>query len=556
MFELFGHSFGVFGVLGLTVILYGIVARIVWHVGLSMNKLWYIPWRICVEVHDHLSQWMKKGRDLLNKRPQVTSRGFLLTPIWISVIFLNVFLLAQVLGVILPGGKHITFPWVGTYTTFPLILGILYAVSETVLGVVRNAFKSKILMFLLVLLLLSMFVVEAGLSFYRAWLLTNGEEMISPTMWDKVILRVGPFLAAGIAFAVAAVETLVGYFSFCEFIDKMIPVVLSWFGGIVTWIWCGIAYWLFGFHRIPPPHDPTWRIIPPDLSHIGQRVDVLEARASKLDRDVPELQRKLSDLPPPPKSFIDLRKDWESSLKGIDLDKVKSSLEGKSKLLVEEIENVKKLSKLSPLKNQLKELKRGMDKTVNEIQVKTNHNRDNVRGAHGCFNLRRDAIGSCHNLLESAKSEHKDLSMICYKEDQALLYYNANRVLSLSQDGYDINECERILNTAKTKIEAVEGNLSRIEVDLTGLTIPHAGTFSKEDHDALETEILLFLTHDIPSIKAAILEPNSAYRWKRFHLMLPWNWFSGNGNGDHKSPPPDAPADKQNDVPEREEEDQ
>ncbi len=549
MFELFGHSYSIFWTLGLIVILFGIIARLVWWAGKRMGKLWYFPdeW-LCTKVRENLSRWAKKAKELVTYKPSITARGFFLTPIWICIIGLNVLLLGQVLEVFFSGGKRLPLPWVGAYAVFPLILGILYAVSETVLGVVRDAFKNKSLRVLLVLLLVSMFVAEAGLAYYRAWLLTSGEEMISPTMWDNVILKAGPFLAAGIAFAVASVETLAGYFSFREFIEPIVPALLRWFGGVMMGIWCALAYWLFGFRQKDIP------TIPPTLPALEKGSNALETRIQRLERGILELHNRYLNLPPPPTPVERLEEAWEAFLKENSIAVLMDNLKEQTGQLSQEIERIKKFKHLPSVKIQLNALNKKLEMDMAEMQTKAYLHRDNVHKDPRIFDVRHESIRWFNTNLNNVRSEHGEL-MVHYNGTQTSLRSEKDLLPSFAQEGYSLPACNKIINTVTDRLINAKGCLEKIGGSLENLHELQTETLEKDRYDALETRILFFLTNNIPTIKdnqhMQMLRHN--YKSKRFHLMLPWNWFSGNGNGDHKSQPPDAPPDKQNEVPEREE---
>lgn len=280
----------------------GILAHIVWWVGRLADRIWFFPERrICSVVHQRRSAWCATAKQLLSYWPQqATVLGFLCAPFWFCLIGLNIFLLAQVLELFFPGGSRIPFPWVGTYMAFPLIMGILWACTQTVLGLIFGHCASRVVKSLLLVILVFSIFAEGGLSAYRALLLASGEVMKAPTFWDEIILHYGPWLAALIGLVVPIAEVFAGYFGFAHCLEPMTKAVLSWTGGVAAALFSIAAWWVCGFHSFPPPLAAVvYSAVPPIVRTVRKRLAELEDRLQRLQGKITRLLSGLGEIPCP-----------------------------------------------------------------------------------------------------------------------------------------------------------------------------------------------------------------------------------------------------------------
>lgn len=495
-------------------LLAGIVARIVWY---ASRKLTYFPdWRICDAVHKNRSGWWQKATELLTYKPQATVLGFMLTPIWFLLVGLNVLLLAQVLEVFFGGGSRIKLPLVGSYTVFPLILGTLFAISETVLEILREKIKGTLGRVLLILLLSSMVLAESGLAYYRAWLLSAGEEMLSPSMMDLVIYRVGPILAAIIAFCVPVAEILSGKHSFQEFFEPMVKASLSWFGGIVNVAWCVITWWLFGFHSIPP-QQPVIVSLPQWFVDFKKTLKDLKERTNYLKRDISNLRNKYKSLPSEPQSIESLKKRLEplKSVRKKEDEKKGAMFEDDDEILLTKrkwekdtdkyktkIKEVDVYSQVVKIKNYLKRHKFLIAKDIDELHSKALQLAEDINRAPKNFKRRDEDL------------DNFDVEL---KETEDSLTTLKNKLTESSQRFIDIEKFQ--FNTAsestnayidlKITLKSIENSQREIENELPNLIQKldkrnenrNNNKFSKEKHDALTNDITSVIKKGIPLLK-------------------------------------------------------
>lgn len=224
----------------------GLVARIVWW----RTKKCLLGDRVCAGVQKRLPGWWEETKELLSYKPQgVTAVGFVSTLLWPFPLALNVLLVAYALEPFFPGGSRIVLLWVGTYSVFPLMMGLLYAIAQTGLVILHGYIESKWEKIVLMIIVALTFLVESGLVPYRAYLLPIDEEIVSPTIWDVVMLRGGVVIGGFLGLMVPIGTVLVGVFSFLQFVEPMIKASLHWFCGLVFLIGYGIIWWICGFNQ-------------------------------------------------------------------------------------------------------------------------------------------------------------------------------------------------------------------------------------------------------------------------------------------------------------------
>lgn len=334
------------------------VAHASWWIG----RFYFPNANICQTVHKNQPRWYRTCVGFLKAKPTgATVVGFFATPLWPCFVFLNVLLLAQVFEMFFPGGARIPFPWVGTYSVFPLIMGVLYAGSQMAFGIMHGHSEKKSGKALLVLVICITIIVEMGLAYYRARLLSTGEEMISPTMWDKIMLEWGPVLAGLLGFIVPIAEITLGRLAFMNFIEPMAPVVLRWAGGFLGMIGTFIAWILFGFHHRPPI------ILLHTIAELRNSARDLERKTKRFQQELTNLVATKSSLQHPPNGYEHLQGKFEQLDK--EAKEAKAAWENKINKLLEAVKSSGELSKLQQIEHQLRDLKLNIQQRTEKIQT-------------------------------------------------------------------------------------------------------------------------------------------------------------------------------------------
>ena len=518
MIEIFDISFSIPGFLLWCIFLIGIISRIIWFVGKQNARLLYFPgYKVCMAVHQNIDKWWKTSKEMISSKPNVTVLGFFLTPIWILLIALNVVLLAQVLEVFFSGGKRIPLPYVGTYAVFPLIMGVLFATSETVLAVLYDHVKSKTARVFLVTMVGLMILAEAGLAYYRAWLINTGALQMSPTMWDTVMFRSGPFLAALIGFCVPVSETLTGKFSFQDFIEGIVGSSVRWIGGFFLWIWSAANYWMFGYHS-PPPRDPTetefasrWLIQGNRrYENIYLKFGLLKAKTQQFQNrsksflnfpiPVENYRNDLTSLKDGVNGFDSLKNSWREHHAEI-MDGIKIAVNNKqlesSKYIIQKYKFI--------IKNDLKTLRLRANMLAAGIQCIPKKYRRYLKAIH-FYNAPFNKLDRKRAVL----SQH--ISFL-----EGLIVHG---ISNLPQDKiHDRKAAEDLMSN----IEKIKNDLNTVGNIIQSSKIDQANNIlSLESHDALVRDALLFIKNEIPSLvqegKSFIKTIKDTYNTKRKEL--------------------------------------
>lgn len=296
MIEIFGHSISFVEMVLSILILLFFITQGSWWIGRIFGKYLFFPSHgICMAVHRNINRWFEKTTKVISSLETPNVNGFISTVLLVGIISLNVTLLAQIWELFLPPGKRIAFPLIGTYATFPLIVGLLYALVQVALSSVRKVKKTggeKTLG--ITLLLVASIIVEAGLNFYRAWLLTSGGQQISPTLWDQVIIFGGPILAGFLGFLVPTTEIVLSPYAMREFIEpviKDVAIIVRFLASIMS---LALAWIYFGFHY-PKPIE-----LPGPINRIKSEIEELEKEESRIRRKLEELKQLVRELKSPP----------------------------------------------------------------------------------------------------------------------------------------------------------------------------------------------------------------------------------------------------------------
>jgi hypothetical protein len=544
---------------GAATLAFGLLARVVSSSGRRSGKLslWYCPSpRLCFTVHENRIIWLKKAKELVGRKLNATVDGFFLLPVWIGIIGLNVLLLAQVLDTVFPGGDRIRLPHVGTYTVVPLILGILYAISETVLAIISEDLKTKFSRVSVRGLVGLMLLGEAGLAWYRVWLINAGQVMISPTMIDNVMMQSGGPLAAGIAFCVGFAETLSGRFSFRDFVESFSRASLSWLGGLILWLWSGVTWWLFDFHRPPITKEVIetlgqMKIIPPWLPQLERAANNLEQQIKSLGVQVSELDKRHRSLPNAPDPADHIVHEVQQLKSGTDrtsVTVVKNGWRRQVDLFREEIAKVTSVQRLTLFAVRMKSFSKTIVQDVEKLAA---------AGAAVADTVQRSPRQ--HDQWQRTVQQFNDELVVANRKRQPL----QNEVTQIEEDlrkGLDdlrktetdaMSPLTTRLRTVQTRVSNVRGILADLEHMLESLTVieihehPPNGIFAE-----LTAEVLFFLKNDVRLLRdeghVLFVELEQEYEAKKKELSKRdsffrklWNWLKRTfRTRDHRSGPP------------------
>ncbi|MCJ7634814.1 hypothetical protein MUP77_20795 [Candidatus Bathyarchaeota archaeon] len=253
MIKILDHSFNFLGILISILILLFVITRISWWI---FRK--YFPGPIfCGKIHRYLPGWFERERKVLSYFETPSVFGFLGAFLLVGIISLNVTLLAQIFELFVPPGQRIRIPYIGPYGTFPLIVGLLFALVQVALGTIRKMNKIRGEHTLpITLVIVVTIAIEGGLNFYRAWLLTSGQQPISPTLWDQVITFGGPLLAGFLGVVVPLVEILLSPYAMLEFLQPVIKDTVIAIRFFLSSVLLGLTWIYFGFHDKKPVFLP------------------------------------------------------------------------------------------------------------------------------------------------------------------------------------------------------------------------------------------------------------------------------------------------------------
>lgn len=371
----------------------GLISRIL----LQIAKVPLLGVDLSTAVNERRHLWWNAALELLAYKPEITVLGLFFMVLWPSIIFLNIFLLAQLLELFFPGGKRIPFPWVGSYSTFPLIMGSIWVLVQVAFGILFDRSRSKWWKIGLGFIILVSIVAEGWLATLRASLLLSGEEMVSPTLWDVIILK-GPILAGFIGIIIPSAEIPTGTIAYKEFIDPLLKAVPRWVGGIIILLWYAIASWLF-LDIIILPHSMTFlkgefKKVVSGLNRLKVKANTLKEETSRLDnkpKDINSLDAEISKLG---KDINEKNERWNKLFEEAEI-KIKNA--GSSY----DIETLKR--------KEVRNLKTQFEKDTRDMEDKSDLVYSEIK--EGCNKLREWIIKvqKCKDMLQEIEDEEKSL---------------------------------------------------------------------------------------------------------------------------------------------------
>jgi hypothetical protein len=250
-----------------------------------------------------------------------------------------------------------------------LIMGFLFAVSQTLLGILHGQSKSTWNKIGLVIVLGLMILVEAGLAGYRAWLISTDEIQMSPTLVDTLMVRGGIILGALLGLFVPLSESLAGRICFLDFIEPVTSAAIRWFGGLMMWLWGVVVWWSCGFYSEAPEKGSGVDIIypPKSINDLNKDTKSMEDDLKKLGKDVlklrdtTELDKRLDMI----RQFLEYRRETEIFEGKVSGGQWAGSLEGNK----EKIKKANNRDELLTLREEAKSFIHKLKALMNELQV-------------------------------------------------------------------------------------------------------------------------------------------------------------------------------------------
>lgn len=273
-------------IIGTALGLFFVISQLSWW----FSKKYFPSIRLCMWVHRNAANWLTNEHKRLKEMDQPTVFGLLCALLLFGIVPLNVTILAQVFDIFVPPGEIITLPFIDSYGTFPLLVGLLFALTELAFSALMEQ-KRKLNQrtVFISIVIAAMILVEAGLNFYRG-IIIEVDDAVMQTFWDKLIGFGGPTLAAFIGIVVPLAMVLLGAFAI---IDFMIPVlrnifILTRFVFSSMFIYLGIL--LFGWH----PSNPVQ--LPSPITRLRDKVKELKEEAVSLTEKLKQLKEMYPEV--------------------------------------------------------------------------------------------------------------------------------------------------------------------------------------------------------------------------------------------------------------------
>ena len=278
------------GAIGIILVL-GAVSRLLW----KYANRDLLGEKLTMSINFRLKEWGKKAANLFFYKPEGLAfvGGFSL-PLWILIVGLNVLLLAQIFELFFSSGTRVYIPYLGSYDTLSLIIGIIWAMIQVTFEVTRgHSQKSSTRKWLIIALTLAI-LTEGTLAAVRAYLLTSATSNIAvaPTMWDVVMQKGGPILAGFLGIIIPLGQVLAGTQAVSQFMEPLTIGLFHWIGGLLIFLWCGIAYLICGGkgreeERIKRKEN---------IVHLDPLTSELKKQVEKQASQLEELKKKYENL--------------------------------------------------------------------------------------------------------------------------------------------------------------------------------------------------------------------------------------------------------------------
>ena len=213
--------------------------------------IFHYPWPnrpFCNSVNKKINGWFTNINKLWQLFEIPTFFGLLALIMIIPIFIMNISLLALVL-VGIPPGNTIIIPFIGSFGIYALMAGTLFALVQVSFGLILQMRKreNSPTQGMIILIILTI-VFESGMYVWRALMLTSGEQLISPTLWDQAILFGGPILSGLLGVMIPVMFISLVPYGFFDFIEQIVKDIVLFVRISLSYIALGIIWILFGFH--------------------------------------------------------------------------------------------------------------------------------------------------------------------------------------------------------------------------------------------------------------------------------------------------------------------
>ena len=239
--------------------------------------------------------WHSIAFHLMSQVGDLSVEGFFCALVWPVFVLLNVLLLAQVVGTMVGGGGGVVdiSPF-GTYSAIPLVTAVLYALAQSVFGVMYGETDKKdkkryVALMLVVLAIL----LEGGLAVYRAWLIRGGDVTAGANLIDSTLAgRFG--LVAGAFFGIffPSAHAALGYVGFPQFVRPASRYVLRLTGGLSVLVLAAVNYFLLAWHPVHPRDRAEEDRLAEEAKRTAQKEKDEEAKRARQREEEEEAKRR------------------------------------------------------------------------------------------------------------------------------------------------------------------------------------------------------------------------------------------------------------------------
>jgi len=319
MFNLFGFSFTLLGLIGMILLTGFLLSQVCYWVFGA-----YFPARkLCVQVHKSSGNWLANERKYLKFLEAPSVFGFISAILLSGTVLLNVIILAMIFELFVPVGVIVELPYLGSYGSFPLLVGALFALVEISFSALaeQNKKMNKSRWHVYSILAVMIFM-EAALNFYRTKIMEEGMMVMSSSFLDQMLGWGGPVLAAFLGFIVPLSLVLLGGYAMLDFIMPVIKNSAILIRVCVSHLFIYLAILLFGFH----PKVPVELLSP--IARLKNTVARLKELALELNKKLGILKQqypKVQILLPNENSKLD-DKIAEMNVKVLELETQKEVL--------------------------------------------------------------------------------------------------------------------------------------------------------------------------------------------------------------------------------------
>ena len=206
-------------------------------------------YKFCFSVHKNIIGWFVSVSKLWELREIPTVFGGFAFAMMVSILIMNITLLAMVFEMDLPPSERITIPFIGSFGIYALMAGALFGLVQVAFGLLFEMRKKENNSTVWVIIIIIVTIVfECGLTSWRGLMLPSAEQLISPTLWDQAILFGGPILSGLLGVVIPLSAILLGPYAIFQFVEPIVKNIILSFRISLSYIGLGVLWILFGYH--------------------------------------------------------------------------------------------------------------------------------------------------------------------------------------------------------------------------------------------------------------------------------------------------------------------